>query len=90
MISNDVKFHRIRSVVVQETYWLKVLFSEGTEKRYDLRQLERYPAFNLLFRYPAFIRAVKVDSGGYGVSWNDHIDIAAEELWDNGILEREA
>ena len=27
----------------------------------------------------------KVDVGGYGVYWNDELDIAADELWENGI-----
>ena len=28
---------------------------------------------------------VYVDIGGYGVAWNDSIDISSEELWENGI-----
>lgn len=27
---------------------------------------------------------VKVDAGGYGVSWNDDIDLSCNELWENG------
>ena len=27
---------------------------------------------------------VKVDDGGYGVSWNDEIDLSCDELWENG------
>lgn len=29
-------------------------------------------------------RAVKVDQGGYGISWNDDIDLAEAELWIHG------
>ena len=29
--------------------------------------------------------SVVVDSGGYGVSWNDDIDMSEHELWTNGI-----
>lgn len=32
----------------------------------------------------AFFRSVRVDIGGYGVSWNDDIDISEYELWTNG------
>lgn len=32
----------------------------------------------------AFFKSVKVDSGGYGVSWNDDIDLSEYELWVNG------
>ena len=28
----------------------------------------------------------KVDAGGYGVSWNDDIDISEYELWNIGTL----
>lgn len=27
---------------------------------------------------------VSVDAGGYGISWNDDIDLDCEELWANG------
>ena len=30
----------------------------------------------------------KGDMGGYGVSWNDNIDLSAEEIWERGkVLE---
>jgi hypothetical protein len=31
----------------------------------------------------AFFRSVKVDSGGYGVSWDDAVDLSEYELWVN-------
>ena len=30
------------------------------------------------------INNVKVDAGGYGISWNDNIDLSSNELWENG------
>ena len=27
---------------------------------------------------------VKVDAGGYGISWNDEIDLSCDELYHNG------
>ena len=27
----------------------------------------------------------KVDVGGYGISWNDEIDLSCDELWDNDV-----
>ncbi len=30
-------------------------------------------------------KCVKVDAGGYGVSWNDEIDLSESELWLNGF-----
>lgn len=29
---------------------------------------------------------VKVDVGGYGISWNEDIDLSCEEIWENGEI----
>lgn len=29
---------------------------------------------------------VKADKGGYGISWNDEIDLSCDELWEIGIM----
>lgn len=74
---------RIRSVVPLDNTRLLVCFDNGVEKIYDCELLLQRPAFALL-NTPAFFRAVKVDPGGYGVSWNDNLDISEYELWCNG------
>jgi Protein of unknown function (DUF2442) len=33
---------------------------------------------------PNFFRSFKVDDGGYGIVWNDEIDLSEYELWKNG------
>jgi hypothetical protein len=38
-----------------------------------------------LLRQEAFFKAVTVDPGGYGVSWNDEMDLSEYELWNNGV-----
>jgi len=32
-----------------------------------------------------FFKTVKVDVGGYGISWNDGADVSEYELWTNGV-----
>ncbi len=32
---------------------------------------------------------VKVDPGGYGISWNEELDLSEAELWINGMLVEE-
>jgi hypothetical protein len=32
----------------------------------------------------AFFKAVRVDSGGYGIVWSDDVDLSEYELWVNG------
>ena len=58
-------------------------FDNGIFKLYDCRPLFDLPQFHLL-RTEAFFRAVRVDPGGYGISWNDDIDLSEYELWTRG------
>ena len=34
---------------------------------------------------PGLFEQVKVDSGGYGISWNDELDLSCNELYYNGV-----
>jgi len=62
---------------------LLVRFENGEEKIYDCEPLFSRSEFRLL-KTPAFFQSVRVDAGGYGISWNDDIDLSEYELWANG------
>jgi hypothetical protein len=79
---------RISSVEVAGSLELLVMFDDGSKRVYDCRPLLHREGFDLL-RTEAFFRAVRVDAGGYGVSWNDDIDLSEHELWTNGKPVRE-
>lgn len=34
---------------------------------------------------PDFFKKLSIESGGYGLVWNDEIDISEYELWRNGV-----
>ena len=74
---------RIKSVTPIANFQLLVRFDNGVEKIYDCMRLLSRPVFELL-KVPAFFRAVRVDPGGYGISWSDDIDLSEYELWTNG------
>lgn len=76
---------RLVTVKVIGPTQLLVRFEDGVEKTYDCAPLLLRPQFHLLTD-PGFFRAVRVDSGGYGVSWNDDVDLSEYELWTNGKL----
>ena len=78
-------FHQIQSISVVAPLRLRAVFVEGTEKEYDWRRWEHHPEFSMLFRHPALQTAVRVEPGGYGISWNDDIDLSAEEIYGNGV-----
>ena len=84
-MSPSFQFHHIDSVTVRDTYYIHAHFRCGTEKVYDMRKLADHPAFEMLFRHPAFIKSVKVEPGGYGISWNDRLDLSCEEIWAEGV-----
>ncbi len=73
----------IRAVKATGRTQLLVRFKNGVEKIYDCRPILSRPQFHLLTD-PAFFQAVRVDPGGYGISWNDDIDLSEYELWMNG------
>jgi hypothetical protein len=79
-----ITFPKIQSVTPLAEKQLRVQFAGGTTKVYDCRPLIAQEAFRALENESLF-RQVRVDLGGYGVSWNDTIDLAESELWINGI-----
>ena len=64
---------------------LDVLFENGITKRFSVEPLIKdNPEFALL-RDPALFQQVRVEPGGYGISWNEELDCSEGELWENGV-----
>jgi hypothetical protein len=78
-----MNFSAIQSVKPLEGMRLLVKFENGVEKICDCRQLLHLEMFQPL-KDEAFFKSVKVDAGGYGVSWSDDVDLSEYELWVNG------
>lgn len=80
-------FHKIKSVASLPDFKLSVQFSEGVTRLYDMKPLfKRLPVFKQLENDPAEFAGVSVDVGGYGIIWNDELDLSCDELWDNGTV----
>ena len=80
-------FHKIKSVAPLPDYKLSVQFSEGITKIYDVKPLfEKIPVFKSLFENAEEFTGVAVDVGGYGIIWNDDLDLSCDELWENGVV----
>lgn len=75
---------RIKSVTPLKGRYLLITFVNGIQKVYDCQRLLSLDRFQLL-RHEAFFKAVTVDPGGYGVSWDDEMDLSEYELWNNGV-----
>ncbi len=77
-------FHKIKNVSPLPDFRLSVQFAEGVTKIYDMKPLvEKLPVFSALKSSEAF-GGVTVDVGGYGIVWNDDLDLSCDELWENG------
>ena len=64
---------------------LLVRFNNGISKIFDVRRIiPEYPAYAVL-EDEALFSSVRVEPGGYGVSWNAELDASEGELWENGI-----
>lgn len=80
-------FIKVKNVEPLQNLILRVTFENGIIKRYDVKPLtERIDEFKALFNNAVF-KNVKTDLGGYGISWNDFLDLECTELWENGIVE---
>lgn len=64
---------------------LLVGFTTDIVKVYNCAPLLAEPTFSIL-RQPAFFRSVQVDRGGYGIFWNDELDLSESELWLHGEI----
>ena len=79
-------FHKVKSITPLKDFELSVQFSEGVTKKYDVKPLfNRFKIFNNLKDEKLFNK-VRVGQGGYGIIWNDEIDLSCDELYENGII----
>ena len=79
-------FYRVKEVKPLPSYNVLVSFVTGECKRYNVAQLfEKLDVFKTLSSVNGLFEQVKVDTGGYGISWNDDIDLSCNELWENGM-----
>ncbi len=77
-------FHKVKNVTALPGFKLSIQFSEGVTKIYNVKDLiEKNSMFQNLQNEELFYN-VEVDVGGYGIIWNDDIDISCDELFENG------
>ena len=77
-------FHKVKSVFPLDDYKLLVQFCVGVTKVYDVKPLFEWKNVFKTLKENNLFYDVAVDVGGYGVSWNDNVDLSCDELWENG------
>jgi len=78
-----MKYPKVKSVLAIDGHNLLVEFDNNEKKKYDVAPLLSKEMFSPL-KNPALFKAVKVEQGGYAVTWNSEIDISEHELWKHG------
>ena len=79
-------YHRIAAVKPLDGLEIEAVFRDGSVRRFDIQPLlERHPAFHALRDLPGLFSLVHVDAGGYGIAWNENLDLNAEDIWSDGI-----
>lgn len=79
-----MKFHTIKEIKPLENMILEAVFSNGEIKKYDVKILiKKYEVFKKLENEELFNK-VKTDIGGYGIVWDETLDLSSEEIWANG------
>ena len=76
---------KITGINAGDDYILTIRFDNGIQKKYDFKRNFKEPVFQAL-RDKYLFQQVKVDPGGYGISWNDDLDLSEYELWENGMV----
>lgn len=82
------EYPKVKSVEPTQGKRLRVTFANGAVRVYDCAPLLSLEAFRPL-ENEAFFRNVRSDKHGYGVVWNDDVDLAESELWLKGTTEPE-
>lgn len=78
--------HKITSIKTKDNLIVEATFFDGTVKEYNVRNMfSIYPQMKELENNNTLFRGVQIDAGGYGISWNDDLDLESETIWEDGI-----
>ena len=78
-----MKYPTIKSVSAIDGHTLLVIFSNNERRKYDVSLLPDREMFSVL-KNPAFFKNVRVDTGGYALTWDEDTDISEYEIWTHG------
>jgi len=80
-----VTMHTINRAIPLPDYLLFLEFHDGTRKIYDIKQLFKHKTLGAIFSQlktkEGLAEKVKVDDGGYGLVWDDDIDLCCDDLY---------
>ena len=79
-------FHKLKNITPLEDKILQAEFQDGIIKHHDVKPLkDKLPVFAMLDYVHGLFEQVRIDTGGYGIIWNDELDLSSEEIYENGF-----
>ena len=79
-------FHKITSLATLPDFVLLVGFQNGEYKQFDLKPyIDKYQPFRSLKDINGLYEQAKIDVGGFGIVWNDDLDVSAEGIYEQGV-----
>lgn len=78
-------FIKATKVKFLEDVMLEMTFQDGKVIKYDMsRMFSKYPQLEELRKNRQLFENGRLDSGGYGVIWNDKLDFDAMSIYEDG------
>lgn len=78
-------FHRAVSIETLPDCRMRLVFRDGAIRVYDVKTLfDDLPQLRTLERDPALFHSARLDPGGYGIFWNDELDLSCDEVYEYG------
>ena len=76
---------KTEDVVPLQNSTLLVFFRDGTIRKIDLTAyMEKHPRFSILTNRPDYFARVQIQTGGYGVQWDENLSISYSALYKMG------
>lgn len=80
-------YNKLKKVILKENLIIIAEFYDGTVNSYDLKRcIDKYPVFIQLQENNELYKNGYIAIGGSGIIFSNEIDIAAEELYQNGTF----
>lgn len=82
---------RIKSVKPLDNYILQVIFDDGKEVLYDVKEdIDTIDSYSDLRDIYGLFRQVQLDQSGTCVFWNDEIDLPSDVIYEHGKVPEHA
>lgn len=76
---------KIEDVVPLPENTLLVFFRDGIVRKIDLKSyMEKHPRFSILMNRQDYFAHVQIQTGGYGIQWDENLSIPDSVLYDMG------